>query len=1102
SLLEEGLAELPHVCRSVIIPDQAAMEASVLSADVETFAGLPVIPSKGNLLRTVDPADVPYRFDAQYEAAGWYPPQMVSVGEPYILRDYRGLVVEALPFQFDGAEGTLQVARRMTIELRANGTDLTNSFDRSGPPERVVRGFLDLYRHHFLNWGMDRYTPVPEEGSMLVITYDAFHSAMTPFVEWKNQQGLATTIVDVSTIGNNSANIQAYIQNLYDTGDLAYVLLVGDAAQVATPYAAGGASDPSYSLLAGGDRYPEIFVGRFSAENAGQVDTQVERTVVYEQTPMAGATWYHKGTGIASNQGPGDDGEYDDEHEDVIRQKLLDYGYTEVDQIYDPYGTSSMVTNALNDGRSIVNYTGHGSTTSWGSTGFSNSHVNALQNDWMLPYINSVACVNGDFDGTTCFGEAWLRATNNGNPTGAIGAYMSSINQSWNPPMCGQDEAIDLLVDYEMFTMGGLWFNGSCQMMDEYGYSSGGNMFLTWHIFGDPSLLVRTKTPETMTVQHDGAMIIGLDEYVVTVSGVVGARCALYAGGVLYGSAYTDGAGVATIPLDPVPSEPMTLTLTVTASNKIPVMEDVEVLPPSGPFLVFDSYLADDAAAGDGDGVCDAGEGIELTVTLGNVGVEEATGVTADLVTDDEYTEIQVGTASYGDILPGETGASQSPYELTLASNTPDNHVVSFQLMVHSDGGDWERGFTIPVCASVLNFSLMEVDDSPPMGNGSGWIAPDETFEVVLTLANTGHADAHNVELAVNPFNFYIEPIDGTATCEHIPAEGEGTFTPITLHLSPNCPVPSVLTVRATFAGDYGVMGPLQFPLDVGGFIDDCEADRGWTLGAGDDDATSGEWILADPVGTTYSGYQVQPEDDHTDPNGVQCFVTGNTAEGGEAGDNDVDGGKTTIFSPVFDLSGVEGATFDYWVWYTNNRGNSPNEDYWVVQVTADGAAWVDLENTTTSTNAWVQRTFTVEDYITLSDQVQFRFIASDEGGGSLVEAAVDDIQLIVDEGQASGADDGRTSLVYRLFPATPNPSPGVAQIRFTIPRRAGVDLKIFDVTGRLVRTLVDGPLAEGEHVYSWDGTNNIGRGVGSGIYYMRMQAPGYTQMRPITLMK
>ena len=72
-------------------------------------------------------------------------------------------------------------------------------------------------------------------------------------------------------------------------------------------------------------------------------------------------------------------------------------------------------------------------------------------------------------------------------PTGAIATYMSSISQSWNPPMCGQDEAVDLLVRDEMRTIGGLWFNGSCQMMDEYG-APGINEFLNWIIFGDPSL--------------------------------------------------------------------------------------------------------------------------------------------------------------------------------------------------------------------------------------------------------------------------------------------------------------------------------------------------------------------------------------------------------------------------------------------------------------------------------------------------------------------------------------------------------------------------------------------------------------------------------------
>ena len=109
---------------------------------------------------------------------------------------------------------------------------------------------------------------------------------------------------------------------------------------------------------------------------------------------------------------------------------------------------------------------------------------------------------NGWFNGYTCFGEAWLRATNGTAPTGAIGCYASSINQEWNPPMAGQDEMVDLLVADEKRTFGGLCFNGSMLMMDEYG-TMGQKTFLTWHIFGDPSLRVRTDTPAALTISHD-----------------------------------------------------------------------------------------------------------------------------------------------------------------------------------------------------------------------------------------------------------------------------------------------------------------------------------------------------------------------------------------------------------------------------------------------------------------------------------------------------------------------------------------------------------------------------------------------------------------------
>ena len=94
-----------------------------------------------------------------------------------------------------------------------------------------------------------------------------------------------------------------------------------------------------------------------------------------------------------------------------IRGWLMGAGYTEVDPIYDPGATDTQVSNAVNAGRGIINYTGHGSSTSWGTTGFNNADVDALVNDDMLPFIFSVACVNGNFANVgKCFAEAWLRA--------------------------------------------------------------------------------------------------------------------------------------------------------------------------------------------------------------------------------------------------------------------------------------------------------------------------------------------------------------------------------------------------------------------------------------------------------------------------------------------------------------------------------------------------------------------------------------------------------------------------------------------------------------------------------------------------------------------
>ncbi|MCK4546946.1 MAG: hypothetical protein KAW17_05825 [Candidatus Eisenbacteria sp.] len=578
-ILEAGFPYLPRVCRSVMIPDNARMAVNILDQRYEELATAPVAPSKGNLLRTVNPQDVPYTFDEFYQTDAWYPAEVVSHRDPYILRDFRGMTILFNPFQYNPATQSLRVTTYLKIEVVAVGVGQVNVIERIERPLRLSRDFEQIYESRFLNFTLGRYASVGEQGEMLVITYDDFRSTVEPLVQWKNEMGMRTRIFDVSGVGSTPVEIKQFIRAYRDTvPDLVYVLLVGDGPQVPPMHTYGDASDPRYSLMDGDDYYPELVIGRFSAQNVSQVETQVQRTIDYEKYPQAGASWYHKGTGIGSNEGPGDDGELDREHIDNIRTDLLDYTYTLVDQIYDPGAGSSQVTSALNSGRSILNYCGHGSISAWGTTGFSSYRVNQLANDGMLPFIFDVACVNGKFENYSCFAEAWLRATNssNGNPTGAIGVYASSVNQSWNPPMVAQDEMNDLLVQDSKRTFGGLCYNGSCQMMDEHGWD-GAAMFKTWHVFGDPSLRIRTDTPIAISVNHTGSISSRATSYTVTVPGVEGALCGLSYEGDFIGAGLTDPYGVAMIDIEAALPENRDILLTVTAYNRIPVFEPVTV---------------------------------------------------------------------------------------------------------------------------------------------------------------------------------------------------------------------------------------------------------------------------------------------------------------------------------------------------------------------------------------------------------------------------------------------------------------------------------------------------------------------------------------------
>ncbi len=363
-VLKAGAPEVLSISKSVIIPDLAKMKIKVVSSSYTDYQNVDLVPSKGNLLRNIDPSTIPYSKGPEYLQNKFFPEKIAILQTPYILRDYRAQTITFYPFQYNPVTKVLRVYSNMRVKISQGQGAGINQFIRSQSAAKIDEDFQKIYERQFINYSSAKYTALSESGPMLIIVHQPYMAAMQPFVAWKNRIGRPTEMISVQSIGNNSDSIKAFISNYYINHGLTYVLLVGDA-QYVTPkmLTTSNASDNWYGYLSGNDSYPEVFVGRFSAESVADVQTQVQRTIEYEMNPDPNATYYKKSIGIASSQGPGDDNEYDYQHVRNMNLDLLAYNYQTSSELFDGSQggndaagnpTSTMVKNELNDGRGLI----------------------------------------------------------------------------------------------------------------------------------------------------------------------------------------------------------------------------------------------------------------------------------------------------------------------------------------------------------------------------------------------------------------------------------------------------------------------------------------------------------------------------------------------------------------------------------------------------------------------------------------------------------------------------------------------------------------------------------------------------------------------------
>jgi hypothetical protein len=813
---EKGYPRLPKINRSIIIPDEGAMGIKVLATKFIDIEGVFIAPSKGHLLRTEDWNSVPYTFGDIYNRDEYYPKDLCILGEPYILRDFRGLVVEINAFQYNPVWKTLRIYTEVTLEVEKVAPGGENILIRNRELTKIDPQFQKIYRRHFLNYNQLDYPVLLETGTMLVICYDSFLDEMEPFVEWKNQKGLPTEIVPVSQVGTTPNIIKNYIFNYYNQHDLGYVLIVGDHAQVPS-YT--GDSDPVFACLVGGDNYADIFVGRFSAENGAQVVTQVQRTITYEKYPDPNGQWYSKGLGDADEDGPCNPEQYDYQHISRIAQDLLNWNYTQVDSVYTVYGgTTAQIVNYMNEGRSIFNYAGHGWINMVGPVNFTSANANALVNDNKLFHMVAVACQPGNFFNNTCLAEDLLRSVNEatGAPAGAIAVYLSAISQSWFPPYDMQDEGVDLLVADSMLTFGGMCFNGGMLMIDLFG-AQGINEFLAWTIFGDPSVMLRSATPYNLTVVHNPQIPLGIANFEVTVSSPTGPLQGAMVCGMndeIYAHGITNTNGQVTLNFDPLPTLADSFTLTVSGGNAIPYITGIDIVPIAGPYIIYAGSSIQDDLMGNNNGQLDYGETTDLALTLHNIGLSASGNLSVVLSTNDSLVTVLQNSANFAPIAPDSFATLNRAFQLQISSTVNDGHPVSLTIDITDGIGHWVNSFSISANAPLLVVEDFSVDDSL-FGNHNGNLDPGETAILNIDFTNDGGCYTSGLQATLTTTDPFVTINTGAIALGTVLTGGnaQGAYS---VTVSTACPQEHTVNFSTNFTDAIGYSDSDDFSLIVG----------------------------------------------------------------------------------------------------------------------------------------------------------------------------------------------------------------------------------------------------------------------------------------------
>jgi hypothetical protein len=275
------------------------------------------------------------------------------------------------------------------------------------------------------------------------------------------------------------------------------------------------------------------------------------------------------------------------------------------------------------------------------------------------------------------------------------------------------------------------------------------------------------------------------------------------------------------------------MIVTVTKQNYFRYSSEVAIIPPSGPYVAYESCTINDAA-GNNNGLADYGESIALNMTLKNLGSVAAVNVSTNLICADPYLSLTDNTEIFGTIASGTTSTIANAYSFTVASNIPDQHVFNFELQISGTSDDiWTSYFSITANAPSLASAASLLISDLVGGNGNGRLDPGETAGITIVVSNAGHSLSPAATALLTSTSPYITINTGSDALGQIAASGSADAD-FNITVSPSTPVgQSVDLALEVSAGNYGFTH--TYYTSVGLVLEDFESGNftkfPWTFG-------------------------------------------------------------------------------------------------------------------------------------------------------------------------------------------------------------------------------------------------------------------------------